>query len=144
LISKQYIESLIRNEIHSKSDSEKALTLFQNLKERKNPKQLISVFEIGDILGSSSETKEIYQLAFRLANLSIPVFIILVEFDDSHSQELFDDDYTIHQIFDKKPLEHPDTGVKLTFDEYKDSVHFLFKLNEMIDNDNLSRELNPA
>lgn len=132
MFSISYMMELIQHEVKNPNHVEHAITVFKNLLSRSNDSQIITIFELSEIISGRIGNDELYKIGFELSSLSVPVFSVIIEIDISGNKSLIFEQEEIYNIMIKKDIANPDNGEVLNYSTYKDHILFLFKSNKKL------------
>ena len=127
---------MIEREIDDPSHVESAMNLLSELTRRNNTIQNFTIQDIS-MITHSQVNEDVWQLAFELSNLSIPLFTVyVIYYDESGEEEVIDEDEELVNIFSKHEIINPFNGQEyLSYADYKDHIEILFRANkELLEN----------
>lgn len=136
VLTKKFISKLIEREIDDPSHVESAMNLLSELTRRNNTIQNFTIQDIS-MITHSQVNEDVWQLAFELSNLSIPLFTVyVIYYDESGEEEVIDEDEELVNIFSKHEIINPFNGQEyLSYADYKDHIEILFRANkELLEN----------
>jgi hypothetical protein len=132
MFKKEFIAQIIQEEISNRSLIEPALYIFDQLLIHRDQPNTFTVFELSNLTSRYAlKNEDLYKIGFELASLSLPVFLIIVKYEDNYGVEaIFEEKEEIEHIFFKETIALPGSGEILSYLDYKDDILMLFKSND--------------
>lgn len=133
MFNKEYIELVIRDEIPNLNHVQPAIHVFESILEDRHFDKTLSIYELSKLLNNKISEEELYTIAFEMIDLTLPIFFLIIQYvDELHGEISIDENQEIYQILTKRDMSHPIEGTVLSFNQYKNKISFLFRLNERL------------
>lgn len=132
MFNKDFISNLIKEQMTNKSLVAPAISIFERIVNENTFANTYTIYNLSKLIPSEYylNDEDLYRIGFELSNISIPVFTIIVKYEDHDGVEVtFEEREEIESIFFKEKIEHPTSRVLLNYEEYKDDIYMLFKSN---------------
>ncbi|MBI3235320.1 MAG: hypothetical protein HYZ42_15010 [Bacteroidetes bacterium] len=128
---------MIKEEVQSLDLIAPAIQIFDQVLSKRETASSYTIYELSKLVNSLSLPNEaLYRIAFELSSLTLPVFSIIIQYEDEDGHDFtFVDREEIETIFFREEIAHPISGDLIHYNSYKDCILMIFRPNQTLFNE---------